>query len=195
MHMKPYLGPLLFAAFASLATLAAQGQSVPSANRGQFSLSAGALGVAAQPDFNPDTSTVEAGPKRLYGAGSYVDIKFTRWVQLEVEGKWLRFNQYTGAFQQAPGLYQDTYLAGPRIPLFQYRRFTPYVKALAGIGRMPKYLSGGPAFAAAYGGGVDYRLTKRFKIRVVDFEYQQWNTTPTSLHPYSASVGLGYRIF
>jgi len=195
MHMKSTLGPLLFAAFAALGTLAAQGQSIPSAFRGQFSLSVGALGVAAQPDFNPDTSLVEAGPKRLYGVGSFVDIRLSRWVQFEVEGKWLRFNQYTGVFQQAPGLYQDTYLAGPRVPLFEYRHFNPYAKVLAGVGSMPNYLSGGPAFNLAYGGGVDYSLRKRFKIRIVDFEYQQWNTTPATLHPYSASIGLGYRIF
>jgi hypothetical protein len=195
MQTRSQLAALLFAAFATLATLAAPAQSVPSAFRGQFSVTAGAFGSAAQPDFNPDTGAVEAGPKRLYGVGTYVDVKLTRWVQLEVEGKWMRFNQYTGAQNQDPGLYQDTYLAGPRVPLHQFGRFTPYAKVLAGIGRMPLYLDGGPAFTLAYGGGLDYRLGKRFRLRIVDFEYQQWKTTPATLHPYGASVGLGYKVF
>jgi hypothetical protein len=53
----------------------------------------------------------------------------------------------------------------------------------------------------AYGGGVDFRLTKRFIARG-DFEYQQWLGWPnipgianTTLLPYGASVGVGYRVF
>ena len=59
----------------------------------------------------------------------------------------------------------------------------------------------GNYFALAYGGGVDFQLTKRFSARG-DFEYQQWLRWPnipefpnTSLYPYGASVGVGYRIF
>jgi hypothetical protein len=55
----------------------------------------------------------------------------------------------------------------------------------------------------AYGGGVDFRLSKRFSARG-DFEYQQWPRWPnipesgianTTLFPYGASVGVGYKIF
>ena len=46
----------------------------------------------------------------------------------------------------------------------------------------------------AYGGGVDYRLTRRFTIRCFDFEYQQWHVTPT-LCPLGGSVGVSYKIF
>ena len=47
----------------------------------------------------------------------------------------------------------------------------------------------------AYGGGVDFQLTKRFSARG-DFEYQQYpNWLNSSLYPYGASVGVGYRIF
>jgi hypothetical protein len=193
MHSRSQLSLLLVAALATFATLAAQAQSLPSAFRGQFSATVGALGAASQPDYNPDDGQVEASPKYLYGVGAYADLKFTRWIQVEVEGKWMRFNQYTGEFGDDPALLQDTYLAGPRIP-FQFGRFTPYGKVLVGIGRMPTYLAGS-SFNLAYGGGVDYRLGKHFRLRIVDFEYQQWDTTPTTLHPYSASVGLGYKIF
>jgi len=193
MHMRSRLAALLVASAAALAPLATQGQSLPSAFRGQLSVTVGAFGSATQPDYNPDTGNVEAGPQRLYGVGTYVDVRLSRWIQLEAEAKWMRFNQYTGTFQQSPGLYQDTYLAGPRIP-FQFGRFTPYGKVLVGVGRMPVYLEN-PAFNIAYGGGLDYRLSKRFKLRVVDFEYQQWDTTPANLHPYGASIGLSYKVF
>jgi opacity protein-like surface antigen len=53
----------------------------------------------------------------------------------------------------------------------------------------------------AYGGGVDFKLTKRISARG-DFEYQQWPQWPdipgipnSPLYPYGASVGIGYKIF
>jgi hypothetical protein len=42
---------------------------------------------------------------------------------------------------------------------------------------------------------VDIRLSKRFTARG-DFEYQQWpKWLDSSLYPYGASVGVGYKIF
>ena len=46
----------------------------------------------------------------------------------------------------------------------------------------------------AYGGGLDYKLSKRFTLRAFDFEFQQWQLTPT-LYPFGGSIGLGYRVF
>ena len=63
---------------------------------------------------------------------------------------------------------------------------------LVGIGS-GSFLTG-RTLAVAYGGGVDYRLTRRFTLRAFDFEYQQWRVTPT-LYPYGGSVGLSYKIF
>ena len=46
----------------------------------------------------------------------------------------------------------------------------------------------------AYGGGLDYRLDKRMRLRVFDFEYEQWRVSPrallfpTALAPASAST-------
>jgi hypothetical protein len=45
-----------------------------------------------------------------------------------------------------------------------------------------------------YGGGVDYRLNRKFTIRCADFEYQQWQVNPT-IWPYGLSAGLSYRVF
>jgi len=137
-----------------------------------------------QPDY-ADRRVAEAGPNRLYGMGAYVDARFTRWVQIEGEGRWLRFNEYKG-------INEDSYMIGPRVPVFTFHGLTPYGKFLFGFGS-GSFLDG-HAETLAYGGGLDYRLTRRLKIRVVDFEYQQWRVNPT-LWPYGGSAGISYTIF
>ena len=152
-----------------------------------MSLTAGALGSVFQPGFSAIGGPGEA-PNRIYGAGAYADVRFSRWVQFEGEGRWMHLNTLYG-------VNEDTYLAGPRIPLhtFHFLRATPYAKALVGLG-YGKFLTN-PALTVAYGGGVDLRLTKKISIRAGDFEYQQWRVTPTTLWPYGVSVGIGYKIF
>jgi hypothetical protein len=163
------------------------------------------MGSIFQPDFKGDWTvannqyipTAEASDFALFGIGAYVDVKFTRWIQLEGEVRFSRFNQYGN-------IHQDNYLIGPRVPIHRFGRFTPYAKALIGITSMdmgPNPTGAGPDptgrfLAAVYGGGVDVKLTRRFTLRAVDAEYQQmpaWFSSSAS--PYGASVGLGYRIF
>ena len=47
------------------------------------------------------------------------------------------------------------------------------------------------------GGGLDYRLTPRFKIRVIDYEYQIWPgfLNGGGLTPHGYSFGASYRVF
>jgi hypothetical protein len=176
---------------------AARAQVVPSATRGHISLTAGGLASVFQPDY-ACCAVAATAPNRLYGVGAFVDVRFTRWVQVEGEGRWLRFNEFNE-------VDQDNYLVGPRLPIHHFRFLgaTPYVKVLAGMGRMTfgGNLGFGRYADIAYGGGVDFRLTKRFIARG-DFEYQQWPRWPnipgianTTLLPYGASVGVGYRVF
>jgi hypothetical protein len=43
---------------------------------------------------------------------------------------------------------------------------------------------------------VDIKLTKRISIRAIDVEYQEWpRWLNSSLYPYGASVGIGYKVF
>ncbi len=183
------LALLLFAS--SFAVVYARGQVVPAATSHNLSVSAGALGSMFQPDYD-GLGEALTSPNRLYGAGAYVDIHFSRWVQVEGEAHWMRFNQF---YQpgSTTGNGEDTYLVGPRVPIVTFHRITPYGKFLVGLGRAG-FLSGGNAFVLDYGGGVDYRLTRRFTLRAIDFEYQQWRLTP-ELSPYGGSVGISYRIF
>jgi len=182
---------LAFFCFAGfLAAVSTHTQVVPAATSRTFSVSAGALGSMAQPDYD-GLGVAYTSPNRLYGPGAYIDVHFSRWVQVEAEGRWLRYNQF---YQpgSTTGNGESTYLIGPRIPIVTFHRISPYGKFLVGLGNGP-FLNGN-TFVLAYGGGVDYRLTRRFTLRAIDFEYQRWSVTPT-LYPYGGSVGISYKIF
>jgi hypothetical protein len=181
--MKRSTLALLIIAF-SFAVVSARGQVLPAATSHAFGLTAGGLGSMTQPDYAGE-GIAQTSPNRLYGIGAFVDLHFSRWVQLEGEGHWMRFNTYKG-------ITEDSYLVGPRIPIVTFHRVTPYGKFLVGLGS-GSFLTG-DTFVLAYGGGADIRLTHRLTLRAIDFEYQQWRVNPT-LYPYGGSVGISYKIF
>ena len=178
--------------------LAAGAQAVPSATAPNVSLTAGGMGSVFQPDFAGDwTFTNPTYPKAasstypLIGIGTYVDVRLKRWVQFEAEARWMRFNQYQN-------IYQDNYLIGPRLPVFRFGKSTVYAKGLAGFTNMNFDSSGdhGHFTAFAFGGGLDYKLTRRLSLRAIDVEYQYWPSWGNSkLMPYGASMGIGYKVF
>jgi len=171
---------LVFAAGA----LSARAQVAPAATTRTFRLDAGAMGSVFQPDY-ANGGVAETSPNRLYGVGAYVDARVSRWVAIEAEARWLRFNEYQG-------IGENSYLIGPKVPIHNFHGWTPYGKVLYGWGS-GSFLNG-RASALAFGGGVDYRLTRKLTLRAVDFEYQRWSVAPT-LWPYGGSVGLSYRVF
>jgi hypothetical protein len=186
------------AAFALMlaAGVGASAQVVPSAYTRGLAVSAGGELSAFQPDY-AGLGIPETSPNRLYGIGAYVDVRFTRWVQIEAEGRWLHFNQLDG-------IYENNYLIGPRLPITQlrYKRITPYVKGLVGYGRLnfENNNGWGRYTDVAVGGGLDIKMTKRIDVRLPDFEYQFWpnwseGTAQTyMLNPYGVSVGVSYKI-
>jgi hypothetical protein len=171
---------LIFFLFAALSL---RGQVVPAASSSSLALDAGALGAVFQPDYAGE-GIAQTSPNRLWGVAAYADGTFNRWVQIEGEGRWLRYNEYLG-------IDESTYLVGPRVPIITFHKLTPYGKFLVGTGS-GSFLTG-HSFVMAYGGGFDYRLGRRFNVRA-DFEYQQWRVTPT-LWPYGVSAGISYRVF
>lgn len=181
-----------FVALLAAAALSARAQVEPSAYAPQLSVTAGALASGFQPDY-AGGFVAQAATNRLYGPGVYVDVKVTHWIQAEAEGRWLRYNQYLN-------INESNYLIGPRLPFPRLRvwRATPYAKVLIGLGKMNfEFNSATGSFTdVAYGGGVDIKVTRRISIRAIDFEYQQWpKWLNSSLYPYGASVGIGYKIF
>ncbi len=183
----------LFSILLAAATLSARAQVVPSATGRQLSVTAGAMASAFQPDY-AGGGVADASPNRLYGVGTYVDVKFTRWVQIEAEGRWLRYNQLAN-------INETNYLIGPRLPIYRlhFWRATPYAKVLIGLGDMNFEFNEatGRFTDIAYGGGLDVKVTRRISVRAFDFEYQQWPKwiNNQQLFPYGASVGVGYKIF
>jgi hypothetical protein len=183
------------------AAVAAPAQVFSTATARQVSLVAGGTVSIFQPDFTGQLSPSSSGlyyypvaqssSQPLLGVGAYVDVKLTRWVQLEAEGRWQRFNQNAN-------IYQDNYLVGPRLPVYHFWRSSVYAKVLAGSSKMnfDSYGDHGSFTALAFGGGMDVKLTKRLSLRLVDVEYQYWpDWGNSSLSPYGASMGVGYRIF
>jgi hypothetical protein len=198
------------------AAVAAPAQVAPSANARQFSITVGGMASVFQPDYTggfalaPDTlwyPFAQAVNQPLIGPGAFFDVKFRRWVQIEGEARWLRFNRAQGVYGQAvftenrvytdQDTHEDNYLIGPRVPVYHFWKATVYAKALAGFSKMD--LGGGEHgtfTATAFGGGMDVRLTKRISIRAFDGEYQYWPDWGNSkLFPYGASAGVSYRIF
>lgn len=173
--------------FLLAATFAAhcRAQVEESALKGGPAIRAGGEFSIFQPDYNGNGCCAQASPQRLLGFGAYADVDFTRWIQIEARGRWLHWNQYAG-------ISQNTYGIGPRIPIHEFRRFTPYGKFLIGWGSMSDL--NGKATAFTYGGGVDYILSPKLSARG-DFEYQDWRVASPNLHPYGASFGLSYRVF
>jgi opacity protein-like surface antigen len=140
------------------------------------------------------------GGNKVMGATAYMNFSPIIWdhVAVEGEGRWLPLNA-------SHGFSEYNYLAGPvyRISLSEHRKFHPYVKGLIGAGiiNFPNNLAYGRYFAIAPGGGVDYTLNRRWRLRA-DYEYQIWpgasdipGTSSSTLKPNGVTVGFTYRVF
>lgn len=182
---------ILTLACSLLMTATVVAQVGPSATSSRKSLSAGALFSYAEPDCctydASGKSVVGSNGNHLYGMGVFVDYRMSRWLQLEGEYRNLPWDQYKDQSDR-----EHSYLIGLREPIHTFGHITPYGKFLVGVGNA-SFLTG-HAFAYALGGGLDYRLNKRWSLRG-DYEYQRWSVTPTALKPGVASFGVKYTIF
>jgi hypothetical protein len=175
--------PLVLLLFLGAAAVLGHAQSVESADVRQLTITAGSMASVFQPG---------EGGNQLVGVGTYADFHFTHWIQIEAEGRWLRWNQYYGE-------HQDNYLIGPRVPIIHFGQGTElFGKALIGYGKMtfPFGYGYGTFTDLAFGASVDHHLGRKLSVKA-DFEYQYWPNwlNNTSLSPYGASLGVGYRVF
>jgi hypothetical protein len=197
--MRRPITALLFSV-AALAALSAHAQVAPSATARGMSIAAGGEVSGFQPDY-AGNGIPQAAPfynGYLAGLGTFVDVKFTPWIQIEGEARWMRFNKPVG------GIYEDNYLVGPRLPIYKlhFWRATPYAKVLVGYGKL-NFEDGngwGRYTDIAYGGGLDVKMTRRITLKLPDFEYQQWprwseGAGEYTLFPYGVSIGASYRFF
>jgi opacity protein-like surface antigen len=130
------------------------------------------------------------GQTVLGGLGIYANINFRRQLGFEAEARWSTQGQIAN-------VHQSTYLIGPRL---QFRRgnFSPYVKGLIGQGNLSLPYNYGTvgALVIAPGAGLDFKLSDRLTLRMVDYEYQHWKNFPYgSYAPYGVSFGLSWRLF
>jgi len=183
--MKRTIFAFWFIAFSSAAIVSAYSQAVPSGIQQVYTLRVGALGSYFQPDYRGEG--IAQTTNWMYGPGAYADFRVNRWIQPEIEVRWLRFHRPLASIDE------NTYSAGERLPIREFHRFTPYGKLLAGFGT-GDFLDG-DALVLTYGGGVDYRLNRKFTLRVPDFEYQEWPVSNLTFRPYGFSAGVSYKIF
>jgi opacity protein-like surface antigen len=100
------------------------------------------------------------------------------------------------------GIHEASYLAGPRVAVLKYKRFSTNAKVLAGVGHFvyPNSTDQGNYFAFAPGISLDYRASRRVSVRA-DYEYQMWpNFKGTGggsggLTPNGFTFGISYGLF
>jgi hypothetical protein len=128
------------------------------------------------------------GKGKIAGATIYVDANLQwRW-GVEAEARRMNYTSF--------GERQTTLLAGPRWS-FGARRLVPYAKVLVGGGRFdfPYGFGYGTYLVVAPGAGLDLRVTRRLRLRLADFEYQEWpGFTFGAIHPYGVSVGATFEV-
>ncbi|HVG26043.1 MAG TPA: outer membrane beta-barrel protein [Acidobacteriaceae bacterium] len=168
---------------------------LPRALHAQASAAATRGGIAqigvAYSNSNQDEYT-----KRLQGITIYGTFELTN--HLGVEGD----VHLASALKSYYGYKETSADVGLRYT-HRVRRYSPYGKALVGFGHSsapsPNQIVGantpGTYMLYSLGGGLDYRLSDRFNLRAVDFEYQNWpNFAPHGLTPSILSFGVAYRL-
>ena len=173
---------VLFLSLLLLGSGSVRAQVAAAAFKSPISLTAGGTLSAFEPDYIPN---------KLAGVGAYVDLNLFHGIGIEAEGRWQRIHE-------TYGISQDNYLIGPRVKVLHFWRAQPYVKALGGFSNMnfEDNIAHGRFTTVAFGGGLDIKVTRHWSVRAIDAEYQIWpKFLGSSLSPYGASVGVGYRIF
>jgi hypothetical protein len=119
-------------------------------------------------------------------------IRFSHLIGVEARGSILRWGP-------SP-LHQATALFGPRVQL-TLGRFVPYGSFDVGIGHAvypvsytSRQLTSSDAFAWQVAGGVDYRLNRRFKLRLGEYTYGSISVL-NGLNPKTFSSGVVVRLF
>jgi hypothetical protein len=129
------------------------------------------------------------GKQAITGASVYVDSNLFWRYGIESEARRIVYPNF--------GERQTTLLAGPRWS-FRAKGLVPYVKVLAGGGRFdfPYGYGHGNYFVVATGAGLDLRLGEKVRVRLVDFEYQEWpGFSFGSIHPYGISAGISFQLW
>jgi hypothetical protein len=159
----------------------ASAQVVPAGDSGGVNIFAGATGSGF---------SVQYGERKMLGVSGVVDVDTRRAIGLEGEARWL-------IFHQTEEVHATTWLGGPRYHR-SIGKFQIYGKGLVGVGEFnfPYNYAHGSYFVIAPGGGLDYALTHKIRLRVADAEYQYWpQFTFGPMSSFGISTGLRIRVF
>lgn len=128
--------------------------------------------------------------RAVYGLSVWGDYDFTHLLGVE-------FEAHFGGLETPDDIGENSYLVGPRL-MYHRKRFTGYAKLMIGratITNQNYNQSSSYNVLPAYGAGLEYRVSHKLNVRVVDFESQRWpDFEPNSLTPLTISVGLMYVI-
>ena len=183
-----------------LLSIPSTAQSIWSAEGPGISVWVGATVSTFNPDYGcRDNSPVGCWKYQLIGISPYAHTNAFLFNRIGAEGQ-ARFLHWHGP----SSLTESSYMAGPRIDLYQKKRFILSGKILAGSAHLqapPNALGTGTYFAYAPGAAIDYRVARRVFARV-DYEYQIWPTFKGAqtgsghggLTPNGLSFGLSYAV-
>jgi opacity protein-like surface antigen len=146
-------------------------------------------------------------PTNFNGWNAEAQYNANRWVGIAADFGG-RYGSPIGVFRSSgvsgvPNGTGYSFLAGPVITYRTKSRVTPFAHALFGIDRsslsgstitgLPVPVTAAPTtdydFAVALGGGVDYKLTRRFAIRVAQADF--YRTTLNLNKYYNSAFGIG----
>lgn len=167
-----------------------QAQTVADARGGAASLWAGVEYGAYKAGF-PRDSTVQ-----LNGIGAFGTYNWNRHYALEMHARFLNMQSWYGETEQ-------DYLAGPRYSFLRGEKLRPFAMFQVGFVKIqyPFSMGTGTSFAMAPGGGVEYRLGRKWSVHGA-YEFQMLTNSPDftnepkfGIRPNGATVGIAYRIF
>jgi hypothetical protein len=175
-------------------------QSFPSAEGPGVSVWVGASISMFNPDYGCDNdSFLSCWNHELLGIAPYAYTNPFLFHRIGAEGE-ARFLHWHGP----RNLTESSYLAGPRVGLYRYKKLLLSGRFLLGEAKLDVgsvSAGSGTYFAYAPGGTLDFRMAKRVSTRI-DYEYQRWPTFKgilpgkdhTGLTPNGLSVGVSYAI-
>jgi opacity protein-like surface antigen len=172
---------------ASMSAIAAIAQVVPSGTG-----PGRALWVGAEYS-NFDASFPYQSNQRITGYDVFADYFFTNHLGVEADARFLNFLSFHGESE-------SNYLAGPQYRSRSLGKLQLYGQGLVGLGKIqfPFSVGNGSYFAVVPGGGVNYRLARRWQLRA-GYDYERWLNSPNianapahEITPSGFHVGLAF---
>lgn len=173
-------------------------QTFPSAEGPGLSVWAGASLSTYNPDYGCASSSPFSCGNQLIGISPFVHTNGFLFGRIGAEGR-AQFLHWHGP----GGLTESSYMGGPRVYLYRYKKLTLSGEFLAGVANLnaKDSFSNGSYFAYAPGAIFDYRIRRRLIARA-EYEYQSWPSFKSlqsgsghgGLTPNGFNFGVSYAI-